>query len=134
MSIPDGSPPSIICYSKAVSKNTKLSDYSDLVDIISILYSDNACTNPIGKYLWQSEFFNKEPDPVKGRICNYYGTFIFDDYGSINFQDSKYETTKETSYINPIVFGSGNFLNCSGFKVSSNNADLNLQHLIYIAK
>jgi hypothetical protein len=137
MSIPDGTQPSIICYSKSDSQTINTTSFSERRYILSTLYSDPEYKNPIGRYIANQElYYNSEGNPNVGPIQDYYGTFCFNNLGSLNFEDSKYENGSEELYVNSIVFGSGNFFDSKGFKVSINYDYKNyiFKHLIYIAQ
>jgi hypothetical protein len=74
------------------------------------LYSDNKLTNKIGKY---SEYYNTNE---KGGLYLFEGNICFDDKekSALTFGANSILVPGEFKYNNPLIFGSGKYLNKKG--------------------
>jgi hypothetical protein len=138
MTIISGTSPSIECYTRLnYTETQRNSESTTKITRFSTIYSEIQCTNKIGTYLEELENI---VDPSSDVIIeNFSGTFLFDTFGNINCQSCKIKNPEQTEYIDEIVFGTGDFLNSSGFKFTIYNLypdifpNINI-HYIWIEK
>jgi len=131
MKIPDGSQPTITCYSILDSTRSETSKLSVTNIEYYTLYSDYACTNKIGTYFVVYECFFNNFNSKSKEICSYNGTYMFDNLGNINFLSTDYESSNH-HFIDEIIYGTDDFLNSKGYKYTKYSPDSVSIHYIYI--